>query len=192
MSSLFTWRVVDTGIGDKVRDARGRFQFANQAAKRANAESVEWLGRTAAAYLESRTHRDPDERNKRRLADVIADPAASKVTVDGFDFLVHERIAKLSRRTARFYRAIEGRPGEVIGSSIWVGRRIRLAWSGPSAPPHQAARFRREAPTVLITKGVPAYHYAQHAVDLFTTRNVWMDLLNKQLGGRKIEARAGR
>lgn len=181
MNAMIGFRVVDTGLGDKVRDLRGRFKAGNQAARRANQASVEWLGQVASDTLARQIRRDPDVRTRRRLADVVADPAASAVRIDGFDFLVENKVRRLSARAVRYYRVIEGRPGAQWGSLYWKDRRIRLEWSGPSASPFQAGRFRRNARTVLITRGIPAYHYTLEARKEFERQDKWREFFAREL-----------
>jgi hypothetical protein len=181
MNTMIGFRVVDTGLNLKVRDLRGRFASGNQASKRANQRSVEWLGEYASQYLATRVVRDVDTRTKRTLEEVVRDPAASRVGIDGFDFLVDANVRRLAARVERYYRVIEGRPGNPIGSSYWVGRRLRMAWSGGNDAPFQAGRFSRKGETVLFKRPIPAYHYVERARNQFERRDIWRGFMAQEL-----------
>jgi hypothetical protein len=175
-SREWSFRVDDTGLRDRLRDLRGRFQQGSGAIRRANQRSIEWLGQRAAKNLDDKVHRYKDARNPVSLAEIVANPDASRATTTGFDFLIDQRVAALSARAAAYYRVIEGVPGREWGSTYWVGRTIRLQFYGSGGVGGQAARpasYRRGGRQVTITKGVLAYHYADEARTAFVKGRMW-------------------
>ncbi len=182
--NLYTRKVDDKLLRQKVRDLEGRFLQGNAAVLRANQASIAWLGERAARNLEQQIQRGPDRRNHPRLADVVRDPRSSWANVDGFQFLVGDRIAAVSLRAAAYYRAIE------YGSHHMEGREMVLLFYGRPGSGGQAAygrlpgavgRSGRAFPTVIIGRPIPAYRYADMAVETFLKARMYERFINAEL-----------
>lgn len=183
-TSLFKFTAQDAGLVTAVRDLKGRFASGNQAMLRVNLASVEFLKKAASKNLDDKIKRAPDFRNRHRLADVILDESVHSTNVDGFQFLIHERVQAVDQRAASYYRAVES------GSNYWPesGRYVALVWRGqPTTPTRgigtQAAFADRRGARVLITNPVPAYKYATNAVQDFQDRGLYHEYARRELEG---------
>jgi hypothetical protein len=156
-----------------------RLQRGDEAMTLAHQRSVTWLGERAAANLTDRRRRARDPRNTPGLAEILTDPSVSRVTAHGFDYLIPSKVAALSNRTAAYYRVIEGRPGNAIGSMYWVletaYQPFGLFFFGPSGVGGQAAVGSRTKrfPQIHIKNPVLAYHYIFNAGQSFIKGNLY-------------------
>lgn len=180
---LFTFRAKDEGLSGSVRDLKGRFVSGNQAMLRANEASLKFLKAAASKDLDDKIRRHPDARNRKRLADVITDDSVHSANVDGFNFMIAERVKAVDERAAAYYRAVE------FGSNYWPesGRYIGLVfYPGSPVKPSgavgtQAAFADRRGARVLITHPVPAYGYLKNAVRDFNDRGLYREYARKEL-----------
>ncbi len=161
-----------------------RLDRAPEAMTTAHQRSVDWLGQRAAANLRANRRRARDFRNTPGLEAILTNPEVSKVTSHGFVYLIPERLAALSARTAKYYRVIEGAPGGgPIGSTWWVehfqerGLRLYFYGGGGGAGGGQAALGSRTAgyPFIAVRsmKPIPAYHYLAQTQNAFIKGNLY-------------------
>lgn len=203
MPAEFRFHLKATKLGQQVNELKKQFgpedtRGANAAIKKVNERSIDWLGRRAGENLKKRQKRDKDGRNTLRLAQIVAMSDASAATVNGFQFLIPKKIEKIQHRTEAYYRAIEGLPGQTIGTDFWVGKRLPMFWYGSSGAPLQAGAGPGEATfnaakarTVLFRNPVKAYHYADSARHSFVQSRLWFRWAYAELESKGIHVRTG-
>jgi hypothetical protein len=201
----FDPRKVQNAFAITARNILGQFTNAQTAVTRANERSLEYVRKTAVKELDKaiEQHGRPQTFNSGRLRRAIEDPANSSFNVDGFKFLIDEKIEP----KVPYYRAIEG------GSHYWVGKRIVLNFLDPTGEAHPRSTSRSVDPVlgvahprlhdaiigprqrlamgdqalndsavgVVIRNPVPAYHYGQSAERLFYKNGIYKRYVTQEL-----------
>ena len=169
MSGYYDFKPELNGIERKARDLAGRFAKFQGAVLQVHKEAIAEMGVVAGDVLKERTHlREAGEFGRSgRLENAVRDPGSSSATIDGFQFLLADRMNEV----AVYWRAIEH------GSDHLVGREIHLEFMRGGQGGIGAMQDRRGMdsarinpgiwPLVTIRNPIPAYGYALAAETWF-------------------------